>query len=154
MTRKRADSSHVLTAIAVDALRGKKPPEHLRLRDCDMVFWDYIIEARAEWTNIDLVHAANLARVQSDIDRLQSEIDENGDIVESDRGYPIINPKHKLLNDMHKRSLELSRMLQVHAAATIGESKDNRGKNKAKRDALNAQDALNDDDLIARPFMQ
>lgn len=106
-----------------------EPPAHVRLRDGDRPFWDSIVEARPRdrWDNADLEIAANLARCKADIERLQTEIDGEGDVIENARGTPVMNPKHTLLETLSRRAVALSRMLHVHAEAKQGPSK-NQGK--------------------------
>ena len=151
MTRKRADSAHEQTKIMTAALRGIKPPAHLELREGDLPFWEAIINARSEWTDVDLAHAANLARCQADIEQNQKELDIEGSILKNERGTPVMNPRFTILEQLSRRSVAISSRIQVHAAATIGESKLGKGKNTAKRNSLHAMQEVEDDDLIARP---
>jgi hypothetical protein len=149
MKRTRSDSA----AAAVDAARSARlpvePPAHVTLRDGDRPFWDSVVCARARdtWTAADLENAANLARCKADIERLQSEITGEGDIIVNDRGTQIINPKHTLLETLSRRAVALSRMLHVHAEATVGESRD---AGKALKTEKEAKQAASDDDLIPR----
>lgn len=151
MTRKRADSAHEQSKIMADALKGKKPPAHLKLREGDEPFWNAIINARAEWTDVDLAHAANLARCQADIETVQKMLDQEGMVVKNERGTMVANARFAILETLSRRSVAISSKIQVHAAATIGESKLSNGKNKAKRKSLEAMEEVEDDDLIARP---
>ena len=113
------------------------PPAHVSLRYGDRPFWDAIVSARATstWNTSDLEQAANLARCKADIERLQKELTEQGDIIENDKGTQVINPRHTLLEVLSRRSVALSRMLHVHAEATVG-----RSEQQAKR-AAPEQDA-------------
>lgn len=150
MPRKRADSTHEQTKAMVDAVKGIQPPKHIKLRKQDIPFWEAIVAARATWTDVDLQIAANMARCQADIEENQKLLDIEGNVLDNKRGTPVMNPRFTILEQLSRRSVALSRMLQVHAAATIGETKVSKGKNAAKRDALEAlQDA--DDDLISKP---
>lgn len=128
MRRARSDS---VTA-AIHAAQDQSVinhPDHVSLRDCDRPFWAAIIAVRAasSWNGADLVHAARLARCHADIERVQNEIDEDGDLD--------ANSKQRLLETLMKRAVYLSRMLHVHAEATCGKSEQ-----QAKR-ALPEQDA-------------
>lgn len=129
-----------------------EPPAHVRLRDGDRPFWDSIVSARPRdrWDMADLEIAANLARCKADIERLQSEIDREGDVVENARGTPIMNPKHSLLETLSRRAVALSRMLHVHAEAKQGPSKLQGKALAAEREAREQVEAA-DDDLIAMP---
>lgn len=157
MAGKRADSDGVKAKIMESAILGVKVPDHMELRDIDKPFWKAITRARAVWTDIDLCHAVNLARHMGDIQLCRRDIEElrkseaqtkeekaqRADAVKVERRY---------LEELMKTSISLSRMIQVHAAATIGESKLARGKNVAKREAIEAIESTQEDDLIARPL--
>lgn len=152
MKRKRSDSA----AAAVEAMRAAvdviAPPAHLNMRERDLPFWAGIVRARAreDWTDIDLAHAGNLARCMADIERIQAEIDVEGDTLTNDRGTVVMNPKHSLLETLSRRSIALCRSLQVHAHAVQGDSRDQAKKSSTQRKAAAAvQEA---DDLIAQPL--
>src|SRR3954453_16639845 len=147
----RADSHHEASSIMADAIKGKRPPDHLKLRERDIPFWNAIVAARTEWTDVDLAHAANLARCQADIEIEQEALDNEGSVVPNAKGNKMMNPRHTILEQLSRRAVALSAKIQVHAAATIGESKLSGGKNTAKREALAIMSDLEDDDLIARP---
>lgn len=143
--KSRSDSRQKKTELMAQAINGIKPPAHLNLRPRDLPFWAAIIDARATWTDVDLSHAANLARCQSDIEFLQNEISEQGNTLKNERGTEVSNPRHVLLETLTRRSVALSRMLQVHAGATVGEAKLSRGKNEQKAKSLNAAKKINKD---------
>jgi hypothetical protein len=149
MNRKqRSDSA---TAAVAAAQAGPiEPPAHVHLRDCDHPFWLSIVRARARenWTHADLENAANLARCKADIERISAEIQAEGDTVVNQRGTQIVNPKHTLLETLTRRNMALSRMLHVHAEATVGEA---RAEKKPNQAAKAAREAVIDDGLIARP---
>ena len=131
-----------------------KLPPHVYLREQDWPFWKSIIEARAadSWNAVDLENAANLARCKSDIDRLQKEIDREGDTITNQRGTEVVNPKHALLETLSRRAVALSRMLHVHAEATQGRARDTGQRTKAERETKDKAKAAKDDDgLIAPP---
>ena len=129
-------------------------PGHVQLRDIDMPFWYALVRARVKesWNTVDLQHAANLARCQADIERIQQEILEEGDTLTNDRGTVVLNPKHSLLETLSRRSIALSKHIQVHAVATVGESDKQRGKNSAAaKGRKTAEKTKEADDLLARP---
>lgn len=154
MTRqKRSDSADYAVESMKAALEGPiDPPAHVHLREGDRPFWDSIVRARArnKWTESDYEVAANLARCKADIERLQREIDCEGDVIENQRGTPIVNPKHTLLETLSRRAVALSRMLHVHAEATVGHAKDQPKGNAVQRQAEAVAQSL-DNDLIPRP---
>jgi hypothetical protein len=151
MAKTRSDSVTTAVRAAQAASLGPiKPPAHIRLRDSDIPFWNAIVLARAAdtWTDIDLAHAANLAHCQSDINRIQEELETESDVCTNARGTPVVNPKHALLQTLSVRSIALSAKLHVHAAATVGRSQDASKRLGAEQDARQA--ATDDDELIPR----
>lgn len=147
---KRSDSAHVENQILTDALKGIQPPDCVKLDKEHMPFWQHIINAREQWTTVDLIHAANLARCMASIEENQVLLKREGDVLENARGTPVMNPRFTILEQLSRRSVALSAKIQVHAAATIGESKLSKNKNTKKRESLEAMED-DDDGLIARP---
>lgn len=138
MTRQRTDTVTGAVTAMQNALAGPiEPPSHVRLRDGDRPFWESIVSARArdKWDDADLEVAANLARCKADIERLSVEILAEGDVITNERGTPIVNPKHNLLETLSRRAVALSRMLHVHPEAKAGRSQDQGNKLKEQRKA-------------------
>ena len=120
------------------------PPKHIKLRPGDRPFWVAITRARARetWNPVDLAKAANLARTQADIERISQEVEEEGDIVVNTKGTQIVNPKHNLLETLTRREAMLSRIIHVHAEATVGKSEDAAKKLKAEQEATKSVNEL------------
>ena len=136
--RNPSNTAHQAGTIMRNIAAGDiEPPAHVNLRECDWPFWYSIVRARAKetWNSADLEQAANLARCKADIERLQAEIDAEGDVLENKRGTPIVNPRHTLLETLSRRSVALSRMLHVHAEATQGRARDTGERTKAEKSA-------------------
>ena len=152
---KRIDSNSVYTEAEMAQAKIPEPPAHIMLRESDLPFWRSVVRAREynAWTEPDLENAANLARCKADIERIQREIDVEGDTIENKRGTPVVNPKHTLLETLMRRSVALSRLLHVHAEATEGESRHQRQRNTKQRETAQSIDqaAQEDDGLIAPP---
>lgn len=146
MTRSDSTASNIVA----DSMKKITPP--LPLENFELPFWEAITSARATWTNIDLMHAVNLARCMASIENNQKLLREEGDVLVNARGTQIMNPRFTVLEQLSRRSVSLSSKIQVHAAATIGESENNRNKNAAKNKAGQALEVEEDaDTLIARP---
>ena len=128
-----------------------KPPAHVTLPDEAVPVWRNIVRARdyQSWTAIDLEHAANLACCLADLERLRVEVRREGDILKNARGTQIMNPKHALIETLSRRSVALSRMLHVHAEATVGESRHQAKRSKKQREMTDARESSSD--LINRP---
>lgn len=140
--RNRSDSaSAAIRAMQAVALGPMDPPKHVALRPGDRPFWDAIMTSRARdtWTDVDLCTAGNMARTQADIERLQSDLDQQGYITSDGK----INPLAVLIETLSKRTVSLARALHVHAMATVGRSADGV---KALANERNADDDT--DDLI------
>ena len=147
MRKKRTDSVAAAEAAIKDASGLIDPPAHIALRDCDRPFWVSVIAAKPadQWSANDLEDAASLARCKADIERLQREIDVEGDLI-GDR----LNPKHALLETLTRRSLALSRTLQIHSRARHGESRDQRPAQQAAKEGRAALRLIDNSDLIPR----
>ena len=152
--RKRSDSAAYQTSIMQDALKGKAPPAYVKISAEERPFWDAVIKARAEWTEVDLVHAAALARAQAAIEKESVLLSKEGTVIETKSGNQMLNPRIRALQALTTLSLNYSVKIQVHAVATTGKAEENINKNKAKKQALDAAEnnALElEDGLIARP---
>ena len=141
MKKKRIDS-HTGEG---EIFRAKKPDPPSHLQECDLQFWDKIVSARdfTSRTAIDLEHAANLAQTLADIRSLQSDIRKEGLIVDGKK-----NPKHDMLDTLVKRSLALSRSIQVHAMATVGESRHMKKRNQKQKEVIEDRQSYDNDSLI------
>lgn len=139
--RKRSDSATAAVAAMQAASLGPlEPPAHVALRTGDRPFWNAIVTARARdtWTDTDLVTAANLARAQADVELLQTRLDAEGYVIDGKA-----NPVAALIETLSRRTVALSRVLHVHAQATVGRSAD-----AANALANERQAAMEHDDLI------
>ena len=78
MKQPRAHTAAAAIKAAEDAAKGPLPvPAHVSMRDGDMPFWLGVVASRArdEWSEADLVVAAQLARCQADIEAEQKAVD-------------------------------------------------------------------------------
>lgn len=150
--KERVDSPHMAVELAAMAARKYEPPEEVGLKDHHMVYWDKIVKARYEWSDIDLVIAANLAIAFYDLVEYKKILDAEGPTVMGGKhgSTPVLNPMFAVVETTTRRITSLSQKLQVHAQATMGDPRDSKRKNKAKSEYMDAFDDA-DDDLIARP---
>ena len=151
--RQRTDSVAGALASMSGGMRTIDVPDWVILPNDALPFWRSITSARAaeRWNNSDLETAAELARTKAKIERLNIELEQEGDIITNERGTPIVNPKNSLLETLTRRLVALSRMLQVHAEATQGKSRDQVPANKAQAAAAQVARDMEGEDLIARP---
>ncbi len=144
---------------AIAAMRGTDPmpPEHVKLRERDWPFWFDIVRVRAreEWTPMDLIHAANLARCLSDIEKLSQEMGEDGATLVNDRGTVVANPRHAILETLSRRSVTLTKTLHLHASALGVKPSDMEAKRRDEQVARETQaDDFAGDNLLATPGLQ
>lgn len=132
------------------ALPVPEVPKHVKLREGDMPFWDSIVRARArdEWLGPDIVVAAQLARCQHDIEEESRLLDAEGSVIENQRGTPVMNPRHTVLEQLARREMALMRSLRL-AGVAIGEQRDVDKSRKIQRQADKAREEVSDDDLLA-----
>ena len=154
MTKKTRLSDTV--SGAVNALQdAMKPlpavPAHVKLRACDLPFWVDILRARAreEWTALDLILAAQLARCQADIEIEQTLIYSEGSIVVNDRGTSVTNPRLRALNELKQSQLATVKALALNATAKA-DPRDIAKKRQAFFSARDVAEEVQDEDLIAR----
>lgn len=102
--------------------RTIEPPAHCTLRDGDQPFWDAIIKSKPadQWTPSDLEIAVHLARCRADIERLQTQANQESEIITNIQGNVLVNPKYRLIMDLIGRQLRLATAIQVHTIATQG----------------------------------
>lgn len=133
MRQTRSDSATAAVQAAQNAAQEPlKPPAHVRLPAKARPFWAALMRNRPRhrWNGVDMAHAASLARCQYDIERLQREVDREGDLIDGK-----LNPKHRLLETLHKRAVYLARLLHVHPEATEGRAREQGNELEVERQA-------------------
>lgn len=111
---KRSDSVTAAIDAAVAVAQPElQPPEFVQLSEAAMKFWPGIIHARsrAEWREVDLVVAAQLASCQALIESESRMLEDEGMIVRNDRGTQIENPRNKVVQTLATREMALMRTL-------------------------------------------
>jgi len=151
MKRNRADSAASAVKAMVDAAKGDlQPPKHVKLREGDEPFWADVVRARArdEWSEADLVVAAQLARCLHDIETEQAALDSEGTVVPNDRGTLVVNPRVSVLEQFARREMALMRTLRM-GGRIAGDARDEAGKRKIERQSRKVREELEDDELLA-----
>jgi hypothetical protein len=154
MTKRKPRSDSA--ASAIDAMvNASKPlpeiPAHVRLDKRHLPFWDGIIRARArsEWIKTDLVVAAQLARTQYDIEKEAETLEAEGSVIENNRGTPVMNPRHAVLEQLARREMALMRALRITGAAAGIDPRDLAKQRNLERESRATKDELLKDDLLA-----
>ena len=152
MSRRKAriDSASEAVRVMADAAREITPPSNVPLDDCDLPFFASVLAefARSEWTAHQLELAAMLARTMADLAREQRELRDEGSVMVTEKGTPVVNPR-KAVVQMHAGTiLSMRRSLALHARAQGGDARDI-GKRRAGAKGIEADNPL-DDELFAR----
>jgi hypothetical protein len=144
---------HSLTAAAavkamVNASLGTiSPPDCVKLRDGDMVFWNAVVCARArdEWSEAHLIVAGQLARCLHDIEREQVALDAEGTIAVNDKGTQIVNPRVSVLEQFARREMALMRTLSMGGYTPGKDQRSMSGTRKLERQSRSVKDELADE---------
>ena len=151
MKRTRSDSAEsVVKAMADAALGPISPPEHVTLRDGDLPFWHGVVRARArdEWSDADLVVAAQLARTQFDIEIESTKLDAETTVVKNERGTVVMNARVTVLEQLARREMALMRTLRM-GGRIAGDARDEAGRRKIQRQSEKLREELEDNELLA-----
>jgi len=124
-----------------------RPPSHVKLRDGDEAFWVNVVRARSrdEWTEADLVVAAQLARCLHDIEREQVSLDAEGAVVCNDKGTQIVNPRVSVLEQYARREMALMRTLRMGGYTPDKQTANLNAARKVERQSRKAKDELADE---------
>lgn len=151
MPRKaRVDSTSEAVRLASSAA-AITPPSNVSLDAGDLAFFANVIDefARSEWTAHQLEVAAMLARTMADLEREQRLLRDEGAVLKTEKGTPVVNPR-KTVVQMHASSiLSFRRSLSLHARAQGGEARDV-GKRRAQA-RVHEEAGRSEDDLLAKP---
>ncbi|MCI1143156.1 hypothetical protein MOP88_13995 [Sphingomonas sp. WKB10] len=134
------------------AARDLSPPAHIKIRKGDLPFWDVIIaeKPKSEWTESDLVVAANLARAMADAERVAGYSVVGGGNINRKALLETVEISDKLA----RRIVTLRRALGLDNRAKNGEQRDveRRRAHAEKIEAGHNPMAGDGDDLLARPL--
>lgn len=127
-----------------------EPPDHVALRDGDRPFWEGIVRARTrdDWSENDLVVAAQLSRCQADIERESAVLDGEGTVLSNARGTQVCNPRVSVMEQLARREMALMRCLRIGGVAR-GDPRDSAGEVKLQRTSEKLRAELEDEELLA-----
>ena len=148
--RQRIDSAVGAVATMAAAARDLSPPSHVKMRRGDRPFWDVVIaeKAKSEWTDADLVVAANLARAMADAERVAQMTSENGHVTAA-----LVLATIEASDKLARRIVTLRRALGLDNRSKNGEQRDVDKRRAHARTHEAGQNPIEDDDdgLLARP---
>lgn len=139
-----------IRAMANAAKPLPSPPKHVRLRPKDAPFWVNVVSSRLrdEWSDNDLVIAAQLARAQADIETQQDLLDVEGFVVQSNKedGNPLANPRITIIEQLSRREQALMRSLHM---GSLGKNLDNARKLQRQGEKLRKEVSTESKGLLA-----
>jgi hypothetical protein len=149
--RQRIDSASAAVTVMQKSIAQIVPPSSVPLEKCDLPFFANVIDefARSEWTAHQLELAAMLARTMADLEREQRLLREEGSVLFTDKGTPVVNPRKTVVQMNAGTILSYRRSLSLHARAQGGDTRDIATRRSAAK-AIEKDNPL-EDDLLARP---
>ena len=120
--KKRSDKNSVTAALGgfKGAIESVPLPQGVELRSEDeMVIWGQFTRARAreDWRDMDLLLLAKVVRMEADIRQHQAAVEEQGVIIENQRGTPIPNPLLAIIDTVERRQLAVIRSMSLNQQA-------------------------------------
>ena len=125
--KKRSDSVAAAIDAMADAVRPLPTvPACVRVRDDDRPFLNSILSSRlvSEWSESDIMVAAQLARTQADIETESLLLEFEGSVVENDRGTNVMNARHTVLEQLTRRSMAMLKALGMLGVVAKGDKRD------------------------------
>ena len=121
--KKRSDKNSVTAALGgfKGAIESVPLPQGVELRSEDeMVIWGQFTRARAreDWRDMDLLLLAKFVRMEADIRQHQAAVEEQGVIIENQRGTPIPNPLLAIIDTVERRQLAVIRSMSLNQQAS------------------------------------
>ena len=150
--KKRSDSITAALGGFKGAMDSVPLPQGVELRsDEEVVIWDQFTRARAreDWRDMDLLLLAKVVRMEADIRRHQTSIENEGWIVENARGTQIPNPFISIIDTIERRQMAIIRSMSLNQTASDPRTLNATGKAVGKNKSV--IDMLTDDGLIAMP---
>lgn len=151
MGRKtRIDSTAAAVEVAKAASKPITAPSNVPLTEVDMPFFASVIDefARSDWTAHQLELAAMLARTMADLELDQRLMREEGPVMKTDKGTPVVNPRKSVIQMNAGIILNYRRSLSLHARAQGGEARDVARRRDQTKEIEGDADG---GDLLARP---
>jgi hypothetical protein len=150
--RERATTAAAMSKAMRDAAHGAmKVPPYVKLSPADVPFWRGIIFSRArdEWTQADLVVAAQLARCQRHIEEESETLEAVDTVIQNRKGTMVVNPRLAVIEHLARRELALMRALRI-AGSQVGDARAEKTRRKLEADARKLSAKLGDG-LLALP---
>jgi hypothetical protein len=150
--KARSDSAAAAIQAAKNAALGDlMPPEHVCISADVMPDYLAVVRARArdEWSELDLIVAAQLAECIGQQREQSAIILIEGEVLENARGTMVANPRVTILERLAGRQMAYMRTLQMggRVPGTVGDKRKKQGARVLERGARRAhEEAVEEDD--------
>jgi hypothetical protein len=154
-TRKpRSDSAAAAINAAKNAALGDPmPPDHVQLSADALDDYRAIVRARArdEWSEYDLIVAAQMAECIARQRDYDAKIALEGEVIENAKGTLVANPMVSMLERLAGRQLAYTRILQMggRVPGTAGDKRKKQNGRQLERTARALADEVVEDDLLS-----
>jgi len=156
-TRKaRSDSAAAMIKAAKNvALGDPMPPAHVQISPGVMPDYLAIVRARArdEWSELDLIVAAQLAECIGKQREQDIQLVLEGDVIKNDKGTMVANPRVSILAQLAGRQMAYMRTLQMggRLPGTAGDKRKKQGARALEHGARasKAEAAEEENELLA-----
>jgi hypothetical protein len=146
--RTRSDSAASAVKAMVSAAQPDlQPPSHNPITESAKPYWLGVVRARArdEWSEVDLVVAAQLAQCQADIAEEDAMLRTEGRVMPNDRGTIVMNARTTVLEQLARREMALMRTLHIGGRIS-GDTRDLQGARKTERTSRKLRGELSEED--------
>jgi len=125
-----------------------EPP--IPLDETEAKYFKAIVTAREHdtWSDNDNLIAANLSKTYAAIDQLWDDIQDEGYVVQNQRGTPVANPKVAALSSMTSAMQSLNKTLGLSASQRGLSGAKQGSRNQAEQQARKVISRVAEDDLI------
>lgn len=152
--KPRSDSASAAIEAAKNAALGDPlPPEHVQISAEAMDDYRAIVRARArsEWSEYDLIVAAQMAECIAKQREYDAQILIDGPVVENAKGTLVANPMVSMLERLAGRQLAYTRILQMggRVPGTEGDKRKKQNGRQLERNARGLAAEVQEDDLLA-----
>lgn len=100
----------------------------------EKTIWDQFTKTRSKdsWRDFDLVLLAKVVKLEANIRKYQSELDQHGAIIENQRGTPIENPLFRVIDTLQRQQMAIIRSMSLNQTASDPRVLNATGKTQAK----------------------
>lgn len=143
--KPRSDSAAAAIEAAKNAAMGDLlPPDHVQISEAAMPDYRAIVRARArnEWSEYDLIVAAQLAECIAKQREQDELILAEGDVIENAKGTMVANPRVSMLERLAGRQMAYTRLLQMggRVPGTAGDKRNKQNARQLERGARQAHE--------------